>query len=806
MSESKLTEKFTTRAKKVIAISVEEARALGAPMIDTEHLLLGILQDDDGVAAKILRSFKIDSEHLREMIMTSTNAGEFSFTQNGFSEAAQEALSNAALSAYICGHSYIGTEHILCGLAKTSSGLASHILRSHGLTFEAIRNRMDQVASYPETNITNVSEKNNETPLLNQYGRDLTAMARLSALDPVIGRDQEISRCLLVLGRRTKNNPVLLGESGVGKTAIVEGLAQKIVKREVPKKFFNYRLINLDLSSVVAGTRFRGDFEERLVSLLEEIREAKNVIIFIDEIHNLVGAGGAGGGSMDAANILKPALSRGEIRVIGATTVDEYSQFVEEDAALERRFQPIYVEEPNKKITLKILEGLKDKYEQFHGLKIKHSALEIAVDLAHRYLTERHLPDSAIDLVDEAASKKAIAAGMLSTAALKLQRTLEEVREDKNNLVKEEDFASATQIRDQEKKILGRLNKLVERDFRVHYPLIVNPSDIMEVVSQVTGIPTQDLDQSEEQRLLSLEKELSSSVLGQEEAVKEIAKVLRRSRVGLNDPDRPLGSFLFLGPTGVGKSLVAKELARLLFDDPEALIKLDMSEFSEKHTVSRLLGAPPGYVGYEEGGELTTKLRRRPFSVILLDEIEKAHPDIFNSLLQVLEEGQLIDGKGRVVNFRQCVVIMTSNLGAESIKKGYIGFSSLDTAHDQHSRIKEQLTSQLKNFFKPEFLNRLDKIVIFQSLNKNHIRNIAKLEVAKVSERLLVRKIKVGIDNEVYDFLTEKGYSEEYGARPMKRAVAEYLEDPLSEELIRGKYQKGDSIKIVVKNESLSFH
>lgn len=806
MSESRLTEKFTSRAKRVIAISVEEAQSLGSPVVDTEHLLLGILQDEEGIASKILHSFKLDSGRIREMIVASSPVGEFSFTQNGFSEAAQEALSNSALVAYLSGHTYIGTEHLLCGLAKTPTGLASHILRSYGLTFESIRDRMEQVATYPQNNVSLTQEKNIDTPLLNQYGRDLTGMAKLDLLDPVIGREEEINRCLLILARRTKNNPVLLGDAGTGKTAIVEGLAQKIVKKEVPKKFFNHKVFSLDLSSVVAGTRFRGDFEERLVGLLDEIKEAKNIITFIDELHNLVGAGGAGGGSMDAANILKPALSRGEIRVIGATTADEYAQFVEEDSALERRFQPIYVEEPSAKSTLKILEGLKERYEQFHGLKIKSAALETAVGLAQRYLTERKLPDSAIDLIDEAAAKKGIAAGMLSPTALKIQRELEEIRSEKNNLVKEENFGSALRLREEEKKLISKLNKLIEKDRADHYPMVVNNSDILNVVSQVTGVPVQELSAQEEERLLNLEKEMSQTILGQDEAVKEVCQVIRRARIGLTDPQRPLGSFLFLGPTGVGKSLIASELSKLVFHDPAALIKLDMSEFSEKHTVSRLLGAPPGYVGYEEGGELTTRLRRRPFNVILLDEIEKAHPDIFNALLGVLEEGRLVDGKGREVNFRQSILIMTSNLGAHLLKKGHLGFKSSHNPDEPHLQIKGLLNSQVREFFKPEFINRLDKIVIFKTLSKEIILNIAKLQVEKLADRLSFKKIKIVVSEAVYYYLCTIGYSEEYGARPMRRAVQEHFETPLAEKFLREDYRRGDTIKVdLIKNQIL-FH
>lgn len=806
MAKSRLNEKFSTRSKKVLNYALEEAKSLGAPYIDSEHLLLALMRDEGGVAYTMLEGFKIDFERVREMVDASIDYGELDIsTQTAFSESAQEALANAALQAYLWGATHVGTEHILCGLSKTTSGLACHILRSFGVTYERVRSKVESEFSYEPVTAENRKETN--TPLLNTYGRDLTQLAKEGHLDPVVGREMEISRCLQILSRRTKNNPVLLGEAGVGKTAIVEGLAQRIVSREVPQKFFNTRLISLDLSAVVAGTRFRGDFEERLMGLINEIKQEDQIIIFIDEIHNVVGAGGAGG-ALDAANILKPALARGELRCIGATTVDEYSQFIEDDSALERRFQPILVEEPTEEVALQILKELKPRYEDFHRVRVKATALKMAVSLAKRYLTERNLPDSAIDILDEASSKKVVALDRPTPEQLKIEEELVGLREKKDRLVRSEKFEEALSVRTDEKTLEDKLWQLLDRHDKSNR--VVTEVDVAEVVSQMTGIPIQDITQDEAEKLLDLEKELAKYVVGQEEAIKQLASSLRRSRVGLTDPRRPLGSFIFLGTTGVGKTLVAKSLAQVLFDDPDSLIRLDMSEFSERHTVSRLLGAPPGYVGYEEGGELTEKLRRKPYSVILLDEIEKAHPDIFNTLLQILEDGQMTDGKGRVINFKNSVIIMTSNIGTEFLESiANLGFKQ-ETAPEKtsyaglgYSDIKVRLLEELRRGFKPEFLNRVDNVIVFKPLTKTQVKEIAKLEVRQLIKRAAKQKIGLQIENPVWNFLVEKGYSPQSGARELRRVIQEQIEEPLSEGILSGKWLKGSTVQISVTDSQL---
>jgi len=800
----KLIEKFTERARRALSSGARQAKELGINVVDTEHILLGILQDKTSIAFKVLSSFQIDSDKVREAVIASTDPQVSADSkENGFSEAAQEAIAAAALQAYLWGSPYVGTEHLLCGLSKTPSGLACHILRSWGLTYESLKSRVESYSSYQGVP---TQTKQNQTPLLNNYSRDLTALARVAKLDPVIGRKNEIGRVLQVLSRRTKNNPVLLGEAGVGKTAIVEGLAQRIVDRDVPEKFFDTRLVSLDLNALVAGTRFRGDFEERLLGVIEEIKESGNLILFIDEIQTIVGAGGAGG-ALDAANILKPALARGEIRCIGATTLDEYSQFIEEDSALERRFQPIIIDEPNEKTTVEILEGLKERYEDFHGVRIKKKAVYLAVQFANRYLTDRHLPDSAIDILDEAASKKAVRATSLTPAAINIGDKIRSLQFEKEDLVKKENYDLAIKIREKEKGFGEQLSSILSKN-RSYEAKVVDEKDVAEVVSMMTGIPTEELTIDEAEKLLNFEKELGRRVLGQKDVLRGVAGVLRRSRVGLRDPKRPIGSFIFLGTSGIGKTLVAKTLAGVLFDDEEALIRLDMSEFSERHTVSRLVGAPPGYVGYEEGGELTEKLRHRPYSVVLLDEIEKAHPEVFNILLQVLEDGHLQDGRGRVINFRNSVIIMTSNVGSHLIRKeGEIGFAKKGTGRkdeaEAHKEISQKLTEELKRNFKVEFLNRVDSIIVFKPLNKKIVRQIAKAQLAEVKERLKDLKIKVKVEPGVYAKIVELGFSPEYGARELRRAVQEKIEDPLSEGIISGKFKKGQAVKVKVEKDEI---
>jgi len=801
----KLTEKFTERAKRAFSTAAKEASLANSSVVDTEHILLGILQDETSAGYKVLSSLQVSSERIKESILASGDAPKEGGEAEGFSEASQEAIAAAALQAYLWGHPFVGTEHLLCGLAKTPSGLACHVLRSWGITYESLKTRVESYTSAPQTA---TPAKEPTTPLLNTYGRDLTSLAKAGRLDPVIGRENEINRVLQVLSRRTKNNPVLLGEAGVGKTAIAEGLAQRIVSRAVPQKFLNTRLVRLDINALVAGTRFRGDFEERLLGIIEEINEAGNITLFIDEVQTIIGAGSASG-ALDAANILKPALARGELRCIGATTPEEYAQFIEEDAALERRFQPIYVEEPSTKGTVSILEGLKSRYEAHHGVRFKKEAISTAVKLASRYLVDRHLPDSAIDVLDEAASKKAVFLGQLPTKAIQLGDTLQELRSEKNRLVKEEDWAAALALREREKKYTKELDELLSGQ-RSNQPAIVGEQDVAEVVSEMTGIPTKELTAEETQKLLKLENALSKKVVGQMEVLREVAATLRRNRVGLRDPDRPVGSFIFLGTSGVGKTLVAETLAEALFDDSESLIRLDMSEFSEAHTVSRLLGSPPGYVGYEEGGELTERLRHRPYSVVLLDEIEKAHSEVFDTLLQVLDNGQLMDGKGRIVNFRNSIIIMTSNVGSHLIRKeGDIGFvregASRKGSEAAYRNLSQKLTAELRRNFRVEFLNRVDSTVVFRPLTKPVVKRIAKLLVKEVADRLKSEQsVKLEIEPSVYDFLVERGFSEEFGAREMRRTITEHLADPLSEGILASRFKKGQTVTAKIGKDQIA--
>ena len=802
----KITEKFTERAKKALSLASKEAKQLGSTIIDTEHILLGILEDTSSIASKVLNSFQVDTKKIRETIVASTEKVEESKEndEDGFSEAAQEAIAAGTLQAYLWGSAYVGTEHLLCGLSKTPSGLACHVLRSWGITYESLKSKVESYTSYQQST-TVVKEPS--TPLLNTYSRDLTALARSDLLDPVIGREREIKRVLQVLSRRTKNNPVLLGDAGVGKTAIAEGIAGRIVGKDVPQKFFDTRVVSLDINALVAGTRFRGDFEERLLGIIEEIKEAENIVLFIDEIHTIVGAGGAGG-ALDAANILKPALSRGELRCIGATTTEEYAQFIEEDAALERRFQPIIIDEPDITNTVNILDGLKIRYESFHGVKIKKNAIKTAAKLAARYITDRHLPDSAIDILDEAASKKSADATSLSKTAVKYEETLKSVREDKDQLVRHERYPDALKLREKEKILKAKLDKILAGKRKKNSK--VDEQDIAEIVSMMTGIPTQDLTSSEAQKLLNLETEMSKKVVGQNHVLKQIASVIKRSRAGLRDPKRPIGSFIFLGGSGVGKTLVAQTLAEVMFDNPDSLVRLDMSEFSERHTVSRLVGAPPGYVGYEEGGELTEKLRHNPYSVILLDEIEKAHPEIFNTLLQVLDNGRLMDGKGRVVNFRNSIIIMTSNIGSSLItKEGDIGFGM--KGDDNRSResyyknITSKLMEQLRRNFKIEFLNRIDATVVFKPLGAKNAKRIAKLLLSEIKDRLKEYRIKLNVENSVLDLLVKSGFSEEFGAREIRRAASEIIEEPLSDGIIASRFKKGQTVKISAEKDRIVF-
>jgi len=791
MPKSRITEKFTARAKKVLNSSIKFASELGNNSIDTEHILLGILDDGENSASKILSEFGVDFNRIRETIYASVEKGQNSL-QEGFTESSQEALASAALAAYLWGSNYVGTEHILCGLSRITSGLACHILRSFGITYDSLKVKTESLFL---AKALEPKQKQKSTPLLNTYSQDLTSLAGSNSLDPVIGREVEISRLLQILSRRTKNNPVLLGESGVGKTAIVEGLAQKIAQKQVPQKFWDSRIVGLDLNALVAGTRFRGDFEERLLGVMEEIKEAGNIIVFIDEIQNLVGAGGAGG-ALDAANILKPALAKVDLRIIGATTIEDYSKYVEGDSALERRFQPILVDEPDEEAAIQILNELKNRYEDFHGIKIRKGAIVTAVKMAKRYLTARHLPDSAIDILDEASSKLATLTTVNSPALANIENSLNKIKTQKDELVTAEEYEEALFVREKEKELSSKLEKIMLK-VKVGVERILKEEDITSVVSEMTGVPVEELEFDEAEKYLNLEKALKEAVVGQDQALKQVANVIRRARVGLSNPNRPLGSFIFLGTSGVGKTLVAKEIAKILFSDDQSLIRLDMAEFSERHTVSRLIGAPPGYVGFEEGGELTEKLRRKPYQVILFDEIEKAHSEIFNTLLSVLEEGELVDGRGRLVDFRNCVIIMTSNIGSDLIRKtGTLGFNKKRDTLALYKDISTKLLEELKGHFRPEFLNRVDSVAVFKPLDRKDATKIARLQVKEFGERLATKKIKLKIENNALEFLADKGFSSESGAREMRRVVVEYLENPISEGILKDKFKKGDVVKV----------
>lgn len=797
-----IRDKFTERLKRALIRAAEEAKALGSASIDTEHLLLGLLEDRGGVAGKVLAAYQVDPLRMREMILSSTGISpEFNLAERGLSAGSQQVLTAAAYEAHELHHNYIGTEHLLLGLSKVSEGLAFHILRSYGLTYERIKVKIPEVATYPDAVIPKERLSSIETPLLDRFGRDLTRAAREGALDPVIGRESEIARLTQILGRRTKNNPVLLGEAGVGKTAIVEGLAQRIISAKVPRSMQHLRIVQLDLSALVAGTRFRGDFEERVYELLTEIKSAKNIVLFIDELHNLIGAGSAMG-AMDAANVFKPALSRGELRTIGATTVDEYERYIVQDSALSRRFQPVYVDEPDLAETIKVLKGLKVRYETFHKVKIDRESLILAAELAQRYLTDRKLPDSAIDLLDEASSRVAQSHGLDSNDVSDLEKKLGEVAGAKEKALAVENYEEAEALRSEEKSLRTKLSRKKKVEGLSKKPA-VTPDDIARVVEEGTGIPATELNLTESQRIARIDEELKKFVLGQDEAVEAVARALKRSRAGVRDPKKPIGSFLLIGPSGVGKTELARTLARVMFGDESALVRLDMSEYMEKHSVSRLIGAPPGYVGYEEGGQLTSVLRHRPYAVILFDEVEKAHPEVFNALLQVLEEGKLMDARGREVNFKNTIIVMTSNLGSDLIKKETsFGFAGRE-ASEKYDKLTEKINSLLKDSFRPEFLNRLDGIIVFRSLDKKVLRGIAKLMLGELKERLKSLQLKLDVTEAALEVLAEKGYSEEYGARPMGRTITELVEDPITEGVLTGSIPKGATVKVATEGSQV---
>jgi ATP-dependent Clp protease ATP-binding subunit ClpC len=803
---------FTPRVRRVLYFAREEAARLHHDYLGTEHLLLGIVREGEGVAATVLRELAIDLDTVREMVESYVARGSYgaSMKETQWTPRAKTVLELAREEARILHHQYIGTEHLLLALVREGEGVAAKVLRDLDVDLRTARDQVMKVlggTAAAEDGGGEEREKSAETPTLDQFGRDLTELARKGELDPVIGRQREIERVLQVLSRRKKNNPVLIGEPGVGKTAIVEGLAQKIIANEVPATLKDRRLVMLDLSSTVAGTKYRGQFEERLKTLINEIRESSNVIIFIDELHTIVGAGGAEG-AIDAANMLKPALARGELQCIGATTLDEYRKHIEKDGALERRFQPIIVDPPSVDQTVEILKGLRCRYEEHHSVDITDEALASAAKLADRYISDRFLPDKAIDVIDEAGARARLEVSAIPFEIKELERELEQVSCEKRAASERQEFEHAAELRDKERDYQTRLES-ARRDLvetKHHHRAKVDVDDVAEVVAGMTGIPVKKLAQEEGEKLLHMEDELRKRVVGQEEALTTVSKAVRRNRAGLRDPKRPIGSFIFLGPTGVGKTELARTLAKFLFEDENALVRLDMSEYMERFAVSRLMGAPPGYVGYEEGGQLTEKVRRRPYCVVLFDEIEKAHPDVFNILLQVLEDGQLTDSFGRAVDFRNTVIIMTSNVGARDIAQGRgIGFQKDDEAQDVYTQMKGKVTEALKNVFNPEFLNRVDGTVVFHALAVGEMKAIVDILVREVQTRLAEVKVSIVVSDEAKDLLIEKGFDPAFGARPLRRAIQRYLEDPLSDEILKGSLGEGGEILVERNAEELAF-
>jgi ATP-dependent Clp protease ATP-binding subunit ClpC len=788
-------EKFSERARRVLTIAQEEARNLNHNYIGTEHILLGLVREDECVAAKVLMNLGIGLSKVRSAVEFIIGRGEKqSSGETGLTPRAKKVIELAIDEARQMGHNYIGTEHLLLGLLREGEGVASSVLDSFGITLERARAEVTHILTQgvPKARLSRSSSK---TPALDQLGSDLTDAARKKKLDPIIGRHKEIERVIQILSRRTKNNPALIGEPGVGKTAIVEGLAQQIVSGTVPETLEDRRLIALDMGSLVAGTKYRGEFEERLKKIIDEIKTAGNCIIFIDEFHTMVGAGAAEG-AVDAANILKPSLARGELQCIGATTLDDYRKYVERDAGLERRFQPVLVEEPSVDDTLQILRGIKERYEEHHRLKISEEALNAAANLAARYIPDRFLPDKAIDLIDESASRVRI---RHSTMPVTLKQTKEEqetIRKDKDAALATQQYDYAAELRERELQNEEKIKELEAewREEQEQTDIVVSKEDIAEVVSMWTGVPMAQLAEGEMSRLLNMEEAIHKRIAGQEEAVNAISKSVRRARSGIKDMRRPMGVFLFLGPTGVGKTEMAKTLAEFMFGSEDALVRIDMSEFMEKFAVSRLVGAPPGYVGYEEGGQLTEAVRRKPYCCILLDEIEKAHPDVFNILLQIFDDGHLTDAKGRRVDFRNSIIIMTSNFGAVDIKRGMVGFAQRSdeakTRERSYEKMRDDLLNKLKDSresnFRPEFLNRIDEIIVFHSLTEQQIREIVDMMLANVSKQLAEKEIKLQVTDECKDFLGKEGYKEEYGARQLRRVIQNRVEDKLSEELLRG--------------------
>jgi ATP-dependent Clp protease ATP-binding subunit ClpC len=798
-------ERFTEKAIKVIMLAQEEARRLGHNFVGTEQILLGLIGEGTGVAAKVLKSMGVNLKDARIEVEKIIGRGSgFVAVEIPFTPRAKRVLELSLEEARQLGHNYIGTEHLLLGLIREGEGVAARVLENLGVDLTKVRTQVIRMLGETAEVTSGATSGRTKTPTLDEFGSNLTQMAGEGKLDPVVGRAKEIERVIQILGRRTKNNPVLIGEPGVGKTAIAEGLAQRIANNDVPDILEEKRVVTLDIGLLVAGTKYRGEFEERLKKIMDEIRQAGNVILVIDEVHTLIGAGAAEG-AIDAANILKPALARGELQCIGATTLDEYRKHIERDAALERRFQPVMVGEPSVEETIEILYGLRERYEQHHKLKILDSALEAAAKLSDRYISDRYLPDKAIDLVDEAGSRVRLINSQLPPAAKELDKELRSVLKEKDDAVRAQDFDRAGELRDREMEIKAEIRAIAQSKKTeagsVDSSPVVDEEDIAQIVASWTGIPVNKLTESESEKLLHMEDTLHQRLIGQEDAVKAVSRAIRRARVGLKNPNRPIASFIFSGPTGVGKTELAKSLASYFFGSEEAMIRLDMSEYMERHTVSKLIGSPPGYVGYNEGGQLTEAVRRRPYTVVLFDEIEKAHPDVFNMLLQILEDGRLTDAKGRTVDFKNTLLIMTSNIGSKVIEKGGggIGFEfSDDQAESQYNRIRSLVNEELKQYFRPEFLNRLDEIIVFRQLSKDEVKQIADIMLKEVFGRLKEQGITLEVTERFKDRLVEEGYSPSYGARPLRRAIMRLLEDVLAEQILGGHVKEGDTAAVDV--------
>lgn len=805
---------FNNSAKNALDLAQKEVRNFKQNVLGTEHILIGLMIEQEGMAGKILRN-KLDVDKIREIIKNSMGMGEEYPEFIQVSPRSKYVIELAKQYSTQMGVPYVGTEHILLGLLDEGEGIAAQIVKSviplkdlKNEVVEAINQGSDGAAGNQSFSQNQQQQENMGTKTIDKYGTDLNLRAKEGKLDPVIGRENVIERVIQILSRRTKNNPCLIGEPGVGKTAIAEGLAQEIVNGNVPETLKDKRVITLDMAGMVAGAKYRGEFEERLKNAVDEIKAAGNIILFIDELHTIIGAGAAEG-AIDASNILKPTLARGELQVVGATTLDEYKKHIEKDAALERRFQPITVDEPSVEDTIKILKGLRDKYEAHHKVAITDEAIDAAVKLSHRYISDRFLPDKAIDLIDEAASRTRLKSSTQPKSLKEIEDKITEINNEKKAAINNQDFEKAASFRDEEKRLSDELDKQKKlwaaknsKDSKIGY------EDIADVVSQWTGVPVKKLQGDESEKLLNMEEILHKRVVGQEQAVEALSKAIRRSRVGLKDPKKPIGSFIFLGPTGVGKTELSKALAESMFGDENAMIRVDMSEFMEKHSVSKLIGSPPGYVGFDDGGQLTEKIRRKPYSVVLFDEIEKAHPDVFNILLQLLDDGRLTDAKGRTVDFKNTVIIMTSNVGASTIRRQKtLGFASNSTNEekDEYEKMKENVLGELKKTFRPEFLNRIDEIIVFHSLSKDHIKEIVSLMIENLSKRLEQLNVKIELDESAKELLAEEGFDPMFGARPLQREIRRKIEDKLSEELLKGTIKKSDTIKIKANNKELIF-